>query len=88
MVLRHNDNQEIMIEEVLHVLGLKTNLLSLGQLLQKGFMITIEDNYLNIFEKKNERLVIQAHLSQNKTFRVVMKALKLQCFATSESQTE
>lgn len=52
MVLRHNDNQEIMIEEVLHVLGLKANLLSLGQLLQKGFMITIEDNYLSIFEKK------------------------------------
>jgi len=36
VVLRDTDNREVVMEEVLYVPGLKTNLLSLGQLLQKG----------------------------------------------------
>jgi len=33
MVLRNDDGKKVVTEEVLYVLGLKTNLISLGQLL-------------------------------------------------------
>jgi len=72
-----------MIEEVLYVPGLKTNFLSLGQLLQKGFTMKMKDNYLSVFDQ-NGRLTIKAKLSQNRTFRVIMSAVNHQCFALSE----
>jgi len=87
IVLRDTDSREVVIEEVLYVPGLKTNLLSLGQLLQKGFVMKMEDNSLSIFDQ-SKRLVIKANLSKNRTFRVVMKVVKHQCFSTIEKEVE
>ena len=67
--------------------SLKTNLLSLGQLLQKGFVMTIEDNCLKVFDR-NQKLVIQENLSQSRMFRIGMNILKHQCFATSKNKEE
>jgi len=62
VVLWDNSGKEVVIEDVLYVPGLKTNLLSLGQLLQKGFTMQMEDNYLSVFDQ-NGRLTIKAKLS-------------------------
>jgi len=87
VVLQGNDGREVVIEEVLYVPGLKTNLISLGQLLQKGFVVTMKNNCLNIFDQ-NKQLVVSACLSKNKTFRVVMEAVKHQCFAMTRNESE
>jgi len=50
VAFRDTNGKGTVIEEVLYVPGLKTNLLSLGQLLQKGFVITMEDNCLKVFD--------------------------------------
>lgn len=47
----------------------------------------MENNYLNIFYQ-NKRLIIQAHLSQNRTFCVVIKVVKHQCFVVPKKKTE
>ena len=66
---------------------MKTNLLSLGQLLEKGFVMRMNDNCLKVFDKV-QKLVIKADLSQNKTFRIGMNILKHKCLATSENKME
>ena len=87
VVLSADSGRRVLLEDVLYVPGLKTNLLSLGQLLQKGYHITMQNNQLSIFDQQ-EHLVLQAELSQNRTFRVGMNALKHHCFAASTSKTE
>ncbi|XP_047179813.1 uncharacterized protein LOC124846575 [Vigna umbellata] len=87
VVLRDAGGKELTIEEVLYVPGLKSNLLSLGQLLQKGYVMKMENNSLSIFDQQ-KRMVVQAHLSHNRTFRVVMSVVKHQCFTTSEIKEE
>ncbi|XP_052726152.1 uncharacterized protein LOC128194644 [Vigna angularis] len=67
--------------------GLKTNLLSLGQLLQKGYVMKMENNCLSIFNQ-HKKMIVQAQLSQNRTFRVVMSAVKHQCFTATENKEE
>ena len=49
--LQDNSGKKVVIEEVLYVPRLKTNLLSLRQLLQKGFTMQIEENYLSVFDQ-------------------------------------
>jgi len=85
VVLSADSGRRVLLEDVLYVPGLKTNLLSLGQLLQKGYHITMQNNQLSMFDQQ-EYLVLQAELSQNRTFRVGMN--KHHWFAASTSKTE
>jgi len=87
IVLSVVDGREVLVEDVLYVTGLKTNLLSLGQLLQKGFHITMKDKRLSVFDH-HEHLVLQANLSHNRTFLVGMNALKRHCFCALVSKVE
>ncbi|XP_047181944.1 uncharacterized protein LOC124848335, partial [Vigna umbellata] len=87
VVLRGVDGREVVIEEVMYVPGLKTNLLSLGQLLQKKYMMKMEDNCLSIFNQ-NGKVVVQTQLSQNRTFKVVMEAVNHHCFTATKSEEE
>ncbi|RDX67232.1 hypothetical protein CR513_53919, partial [Mucuna pruriens] len=73
--------KEIIIEEVLYVPGIKANLLCLGQLLQKGFVMKMTNNFLT-------NLVLQAQLSQNRTFQVRIHYLQHQCLTTLENKKE
>jgi len=72
---------------VLYILGLRTNLLNLGLLLHKGFVMKMEDNCLSVFDQER-KLVIKANLSKNRTFRVVMHVVNHQCFTLTQDKAE
>lgn len=69
------NNQTQVITSVYYVPGLKSNLLSMGQLQQKGLRIIIEDDVCEIWHKKQRRLVMQSVMSRNKMF-VVLATVK------------
>ena len=54
---------------VFYVLAMKNNLLSLGQLLCKGYSLKMELGYLIIFDVA-KRTMLKALLSKNRTFIV------------------
>jgi len=68
------------IEDVLYVLGMQCNLLSVGQLIQKGYLIIMKDNSLKLFDK-NSRLVFKTPLAKNMTFQTNMKVVELNCLS-------
>ncbi|RDX93289.1 hypothetical protein CR513_24476, partial [Mucuna pruriens] len=82
VVFRNTDRKETIIEEVLYVPSIKTNMLSLGQLLQKGFVMKMANNCLTVLDRK------QNLLSQNRTFQVRMHYLQHQCLTTLENKKE
>jgi len=49
IVLKDYDGRKIIIDDVLHVLGLKTNLMSLKELLQNGFFLGNEAEWFEYF---------------------------------------
>jgi len=55
------------IEDVLYVIGMQCNLLSVGQLVQKGYSVIMIDNSLKLFDK-NQRLVLKLILQRIKHF--------------------
>ncbi|KAG7589391.1 Zinc finger CCHC-type [Arabidopsis suecica] len=56
------------ISSVYFVPGLEHNLLSVGQLQQKGLRITIEDNICEIWHKQQRRMIMHSSMSTNKMF--------------------
>ena len=83
VLLKRKDGKDAMITDVLFVPKMDTNLISLGQLLEKGFTIGFSKGFLEIYDQ-NERLVMRAAMASNKTFQVSLTAMETQCLnATS-----
>ena len=80
VIIRAVSSQKALQSFFLEAKMAKTNLLSLGHLLHKGFVMTMEDNCLKMFDK-NHKLVKQANLSLNLTFQIGMNIMNHQSFA-------
>lgn len=87
MLIKRKDGKQSFIFYVLFMSGMKSNLLSLGQLLEKGFVMKIEDNVLKVYASK-KRLVLKAHLSKNRTFKVRIDVMEHECLATVVRKSE
>ena len=80
MITRKNGETTYM-HDVLYVPSTKNNLLRLGQLLEKGFTMAMQENYIEIFYDK-QRLVLKVPLSRNRTFKVNLSIAAIQCLST------
>ncbi|WVZ03895.1 hypothetical protein V8G54_024701 [Vigna mungo] len=70
------------MDVVLYVPTMKSNLLSLGQLLEKGYTMTMQQNLIKVFDRR-QRLVIKAPFAKNRTLKVNLNAAAIQCLSTS-----
>ena len=67
IAIKMKDGRNALIEKVLLVPGMKCNLLSIGQLIKKGFSVTMQGNILNLYDKQ-ENLVLMSKLTKSRTF--------------------
>lgn len=49
----------ILIKDVWYVLGMKSNLISVGQRIKKGFSVTMKDNLLKLYDF-DQKLIMQS----------------------------
>ncbi|CAJ2635289.1 unnamed protein product [Trifolium pratense] len=84
LVINRDDGKHVIMEDVLYVPGMKSNLLSLGQLIQKGFAVTMKNNSLALFDAK-KNLILKTPLSKNRTFQINMTTAKVMCLSAVEA---
>ncbi|XP_006575979.1 uncharacterized protein [Glycine max] len=84
VMIQRKDGQHSFINDVLYVPNMKNNLLSLGQLLEKGYSMQMEDSQMKICDSKR-RLILKASLLRNKTFKIGIQIVEFQCLAASIS---
>jgi len=68
VMITRKDGKVAYMSDVLYVPSMKNNLLSLGQLLEKGFTMNMQQKVIEIFDSQH-RLVIKAPLSKNRTLK-------------------
>ena len=76
-----------MITEVLYVHTMKNNLLSIGQLLYKGFNMNLHDGTMEIFDRMQKK-ILKAKISENRTFQVKLGAFDSQCLNAETKSDE
>src|ERR1051325_2971519 len=64
MIMR-KDGKRAVISNVLYIPGMKSNLRSIGQLVEKNYKVTIEDKMMRVVDA-NGRLILKAHMSHNR----------------------
>lgn len=87
VAIKRSDGKTALIESVLYVPEMKCNLLSLGQLVEKGFKVILHQDCLEMFDSK-QRKILRAPLSKNRTFQANIKAAKVQCLTATDSNDE
>ncbi|KAK2381647.1 hypothetical protein QL285_069238 [Trifolium repens] len=86
IVIQRKNGRKSVIEKVLYVPGMQCNLMSVGQLLDKGFKVVLEDGTLQLFDPK-KNLILKSAQSKNRTFKTQLKAIEYECLAaTTESK--
>ncbi|XP_014495100.1 uncharacterized protein LOC106757032 [Vigna radiata var. radiata] len=87
ILIKGKDGKPVYLHNVLYVPMMKCNLLSLGQLLEKGFTMKMQKRHIEVFDKK-QRLIFKAPASRNRTFRVNLNTTEIQCMATTSVEEE
>jgi len=63
------------------------NLLSLRQLLEKGYSMIMKQNHIEVYDSK-QRLLLKAPISRNKTFKINLDATTIQCLSSVNVEEE
>ncbi|KAK6153708.1 hypothetical protein DH2020_013347 [Rehmannia glutinosa] len=74
ILIRLKDGRHQFISNVYYVPTMKTNIFSLGQLLEKGYDIHLKDNNLSIRDNMNN-LIARVPMSRNRMFRSIFKPM-------------
>ncbi|CAJ2645977.1 unnamed protein product [Trifolium pratense] len=82
IVIKSKKGGKVIISEVLYVPSMNCNFLSLGQLVQRGFSVSMEDNALKLFDKM-KNLVLMCSLSNNRTYRCKISSVDMMCMSTT-----
>jgi transposase InsO family protein len=85
--IKRKDGKHSVISNVLYIPGMKCNLLSIGQLLEKNYKIVMENRLLNVFDIKGN-LLMKAQMSKNRTFKIELNVLNHRCLMTASSREE
>ncbi|XP_017420194.2 uncharacterized protein LOC108330202 [Vigna angularis] len=87
IMIRSKNGQPAYMNNVLYVPKMKSNLLSLGHLLEKGYTMNMHQKHIEIFDDR-KRLVLKAPLAKNKTFKVKLSATTIQCLSSINIEEE
>jgi len=68
VTIQGKDRKKAVIEKVLYVPGMKCNLMSVGQLIEKGYSVTMENDNLKMYNPE-KKLIMRLNLTKNRTFK-------------------
>ncbi|XP_050916822.1 uncharacterized protein LOC127131996 [Lathyrus oleraceus] len=77
IVIQRSNGEKSMRKNVLHVPGIKCNLLSVGKMVEKGFSVIMKDRLLELFDTQNN-LVLKSPMLENMTFKTIINSTYVQ----------
>ena len=87
VLIKRKDGGHSMIKDVLYIPGIKCNLLSIGQLLERGYKIRMEDKVLRVVDV-NGVLILKAPMAANRNFKVELRVMEHRFLATAANREE
>ncbi|KAK2372692.1 putative mitochondrial protein [Trifolium repens] len=82
-----NNGKSALIQNVWYVPGMKSNLMSVGQLIEKGFSVTMKDNLLKLYDR-NQKLIMESEQGRNRTFKVNVRTADSECLSATSVEKD
>lgn len=87
VLIRRKNGKKLVISNVLYIPDMKSNMLSIGQLIERNYKGLIEDRVMRVIDLSN-KLILKAHMCQNRTFKIELDVLEHKCLTTASSRDE
>jgi len=87
VLITRKDGKTAFMHNVLYVPMMKNNLLSLGQLLEKGYTMNMQQKCIKVYDEKG-RLMFKTSLSKNRTFKIDSNTKTIQCMSSIHTEEE
>ena len=87
ILIMRKDGKSSVISDVLYIPGMKINLLSIGQLVEKNYKMSIKDKMMRVVDA-NEILNLKALMSHNRTFKIELNMMEHKCLMTAARRHE
>jgi hypothetical protein len=81
-MIKRKDGKYSLITNVLYVPCTKSNLLSLGQILEKRSKMMMNDKILNIMDN-NQKMIVKYPLTKNIIFKFEVQVMEHKCLSTT-----
>ena len=75
------------IQDVYYIPDLKTNILSMGQLTEKGYSIFLKDRLLHLKDKQG-RLVARVEIGRNQMYKLNLESIREKCLRVDVEDKE
>lgn len=85
--IKKENGEHSLIKCLLYILGIKCNILSIEQLLERNYKIHMENKFLKVMDT-NGILILKAFMAQNRTFKFELKVIEHRCLAKATSREE
>jgi len=87
VMIKRRDGKHSLITNLLYVLGIKSNFLSHGQLLEKCYKMIMEDKMLKIMDN-NQKMIVKAPLTKNRIFKIEVQVMEHRCLSAAVIRDE
>lgn len=87
VLITRKDTKQSIISNVLYILDMKSNLLSIGKLIKKNYKILIEDKMMRVLDLGG-KLILKEPMSHNKTFKIKLDVMEHKCLTNGASRDE
>ena len=85
--VRVKNGRNILIKDVWYVPGIKSNLMSVGQLIEKGFSVVMKDNLLTLYDS-NQKLIMKSEQGSNRTFKMNVETAEATCLSAEGAEAD
>ena len=75
VLIMRKDGKRSVISNVLYIPGMKSNLLSIEQLVEKNYKVSIDDKMMRVLDS-NGRLILKDPMSHNRTFKTELNVME------------
>ncbi|KAL4378842.1 hypothetical protein GQ457_02G039300 [Hibiscus cannabinus] len=82
VMITQKNGEKKYITDVYYVPAMKSNIISLGQLLEKGYEVQMKNRSLSL-KNKNGELVVQADMTRNRLFTIDIESGEVKCMKTT-----
>src|SRR3954471_3385560 len=79
------NGKTVLIKDVWYVPGIRSNLMSVGQLIEKGFSVVMKNNLLKLYDS-NQKLIMQSEQGINRTSKVNVETAETECLSAEGSE--
>ncbi|KAL4284866.1 hypothetical protein GQ457_16G010810 [Hibiscus cannabinus] len=82
VMITQKNGEKKFITDVYYVPAMKSNIISLGQLLEKGYEVQMKNRSLSL-KNKNGELVVQVDMTRNRLFTMDIESGEVKCMKTA-----